>query len=104
MSQLREIIMSLDERLSKADEKNKVQKEIFVEYIRIFQKLAQKLALLSNRINEQVISSQGAHWLTQTPTKRPLAISFSTSATRSSAWPIARARWLSRPRTKCTTP
>ena len=51
MSQLKEITAALEERVGRADDKNRMQKEIFVEYIRIFQKLAQKLALLSNRIN-----------------------------------------------------
>ena len=59
MGQLKEIIATIDDKITKASEKNKMQKEIFVEYIHIFQKLAQKLAILSNKINDQILNPQG---------------------------------------------
>ena len=61
LTQLHEIIDSLDEAVGKYDSKNKVQKEIFGEYIKIFHKLSQKLALLANKINEQILIDEGKH-------------------------------------------
>lgn len=59
IQQLREVIGVLEETVIKLDNKNKIQKELFSEYIRIFHKLSQKLALLSNKINEQILIDEG---------------------------------------------
>lgn len=59
ISQLKDIISSLEESLVRTNQKNAIQIEIFHDYVKIFQKQAQKLALLSNKINEQILSAQG---------------------------------------------
>lgn len=58
--QLKDIISNLEETLVRTNQKNAVQIEIFHDYVKIFQKQAQKLALLSNKINEQILSAQGS--------------------------------------------
>lgn len=45
--------------------KNQTQKGIYAEYIRIFQKLNDKLTSLSNKIKEQVLNVAGKLIMTQ---------------------------------------
>lgn len=76
--QLKDIISNLEETLVRTNQKNAVQIEIFHDYVKIFQKQAQKLALLSNKINEQILSAQGSILIMQMSKRKALLIFTST--------------------------
>lgn len=59
INQLRELITNIDQAVIKHDNKNKVQRDLFAEYTRVFNDFSQKLAILSNKINEQVLIDEG---------------------------------------------
>lgn len=51
LDQLRDIIFALEQTMTRTNQKNTMQIEIFTDYVKIFQKHAQKLTALSNKIN-----------------------------------------------------
>lgn len=80
--------------------KNQTQKGIYAEYIRIFQKLNDKLTSLSNKIKEQVLNVAGKLIMTQMRVREKWLRSTNSWVWVSSKWPHAQKMWLRRPKTK----
>ncbi len=52
VSQLKEIITILEDNLFQITNKNNIQKDLYNEYITIFEKFSKSILLLSSKINE----------------------------------------------------